>query len=472
MTDSNSIVIQGSDGHYRPWRFRSLAELQRHESDLEEAIFAHPVPLVIDQLELLPGRIAKYRQRVLPSGKKPDVILLTEHGDVVIVEVKRSVNEELRKGREAIAQVVEYAATLSLTDEDHFVRSLTNKQNSSWEQLCRHEFSKIEAPNKLARKFRQRVADGDIHLVIACDQAPENIAEMVRAVSNLSSLGFGLHVIEVRPMVADSEVDAEIGSIAWVPVLRLDTKIVHRTSVTIRTEGFSTDNAPSINVDAKSESADEIKRNMATARRSPRKSQAQTVLSPLAEELNLTVGDLWDELGSIHQAALVEDWSELKQAIASLDDAGTNLRGHQGFVEGRYGVNLLERWVPSVFVGAYFLDVDHRQRLLAPDTGGDFALILDVEKDKRKAFGGHKCFTRLRMRLRENSQDWDFADHYAQDGANMWHPLHLRRPLRDVLADASTSDERKTRWLGAARDAVKILLEGGELAELRRREEW
>lgn len=472
MTDSNSIVIQDGDGQFRSWRFRSLAELQRYENDLEEAIFAQPVTLVIDQLELLPGRVVKYRQRTLPSGRRPDVVLITEHGDVVIVEVKRSGNEELRRGREAIAQVVDYAALLSSMNENQLVGSLTNKRHSSWEHLCRHEFSKVEAPDKLARLLRKRIADGEIHLVIACDQAPDNLADMVRAVSNLSSLGFDLHIIEVRPMVADSEDGVEIGSIAWVPVLRLNTEIVHRTSITIRTEGFSADQAPGITVEVNSDSAEVVETNIATARRSPRKKQAQAVLSPLAEELNLSVGDMWDELGSIHQAVLVEDWRELKQDIASPDDAGPNLRRGQGFVEGRYGVNLLEKWVPSVFVGAYFLDFDHGQRLLAPDTGGDFALILDVIKDKREAFGTHECFTRLRTRLREHSRDWDFADHYAQAGANAWHPLHLRRPLRDVLAGASTPDERKARWLEAARDGVNVLLEGGELAELRRREAW
>jgi hypothetical protein len=146
-------------------------------------------------------------------------------------------------------------------------------------------------------------------------------------------------------------------------------------------------------------------------------------------------------------------------------------RREDGFAWGRFGVNLTSGWYPSVFVGAYLLTFDHKQALLAPDTGGDFALIVDVER--KRDFDGDKFtsyprFDALRARLRRDAGVWDFADHLAQPRQNRWHPIYLRRPLALVLGDTTTPEQRRVRWMEAARDAVRVLLRGGELAELRR----
>ena len=246
---------------------------------------------------------------------------------------------------------------------------------------------------------------------------------------------------------------------------------MHRTAVTVRVEGSGSDRAPSIAVDVHDDSASEVEERIATSSRSDRRRGRQLllqrVLSPLAESLDLTPEQLWEELGELHRAVELEDWSPLNEAIAQPDDHGPNQR-RANVGEGRYGVNLLTCWEPSVFVGAYLRDHDHKQSLLAPDDGGDFALIVDIRAraQERADFANHPCFRRLRERLSGDAGGWDFADHHAQRGRNSFHPLHLRRPLRGVIGDARTVEERRTRWLAAAHDAVKTLLAAGELAEL------
>ncbi|MCY3810526.1 MAG: hypothetical protein OXH15_01865 [Gammaproteobacteria bacterium] len=125
-TAMTSIVIQGAEGDFSLWRYHPLDELGLKESDLENAIVAYPKALVIDPLELLQGQMAVYAQPVLSFGgsaRRPDVVIVTDHGDVVVVEVKRLVNAELRDGRRAIAQGVEYASLLSMAAEADLVRS-------------------------------------------------------------------------------------------------------------------------------------------------------------------------------------------------------------------------------------------------------------------------------------------------------------------------------------------------------------
>ena len=406
--------------------------------------------------------------------RKPDVVIVTDHGDVVVVEVKRLVNPELRDGRRAIAQGVEYASLLSSVSEAELVRSLTKGKHSSWDLLCRHDLGH-GAASPLANVLRNRIRDGDVHLVIACEEAPPDLADLVRAAANSSRLAFALHVVEVRPMVPEGASEAAGHPIAWVPWPRLDTEIVHRTAVTVRVEGADGDQAPKVVLDVQDDSASEVEERIANSSRSARRRERelilQRVLSPLAENLDLTSEQLWNELGGLHRAVELEDWSYLMEAIAHPDDEGPNQRrGNVGW--GRYGVNLLSRWEPSVFVGAYLRDHNHGQSLLAPDGGGDFALIVDIKAKahERADFANHPCFQALRKRLKGDAGSWDFADHHAQPKKNSYHPLHLRRPLRDIIGDTDTLEERKARWLEAAHDAVKTLLEGGELAELRRQQ--
>ncbi len=72
----------------------------------------------------------------------------------------------------------------------------------------------------------------------------------------------------------------------------------------------------------------------------------------------------------------------------------------------------------------------------------------------------------LRDRLSRDSRGWDFHDHLAIRKPNLWHPIHLRRPLVELWAGASTGEERYSRALEAWRDGLSLLLEGGELMAL------
>lgn len=470
----NSVVVQEENGRFQRWCFRTLAELGLKEIHLEEAVKSNPMSLIVEPLGMYAGEIATFSQPVLRStnqARKPDIIIVTDHADLVVVELKRSVNAELQEGRWAISQVVEYAALLSSTPEADLVRALSIEEElTSWEQLCQNHFGPTHQSKQTAEKIRQCVRDGHIHLVIACDSSPADLADIVQAASNLSALGFELHVIEVRPMVPVESFNTGSHPIIWIPTPQLDTEIVHRTSVTIRAEGFDSDTAPSINVNVESDSAETIESKKSQAKMKSRRNyetEMQSVIEPLAKSLDLEAEELWNELHLIHQAALTENWNDLRDAIGSHEDSGPYVRKRYG--EGRYGVNLLWKWEPSVFVGAYLLDIDHKAPLLELNSGGDFALILDVggHSSKRLAFSSHKLFRQLQARLRENEGPWRFpSDQYNQPQRNSWHPLLLRCPLRDVLEEAHSFEERRTNWLRAAQDAVTLLLEGGELARM------
>lgn len=463
------IVVQ-TDGHFAHWEASTLLSLGLKEADLEAAILAAPGPLVLDQLPLerLNGEVIAYQQRGLRAGSGqreiPDVILLTGDGEVVVLEVKRLGNPELR-GRAVVSQVVGYATSLAATDEATLVGTLSRGTHRTWEALVRADFPRSARPDALAKRFRKRVADAELCMAIVCDEAPEALAEWVRAAGRLSALAFSIHVVEITPLVPHNATNP----IAWSPALRVSTQIIHRTVVTVRQEGGA-----AVHVNVTTESAEAVAEAINPTAKPDRLELARAVLAPIAEHLHLTIDALWQELDAIHREALATDWSATLGELANPDASGVHLRGKaaEGFAEGRFGVDLLNEWKPGLFVGAYLLRYDHRQPLLAPEDGGDFALILDVLQNATAfdgdAFVQHALFYRLRERLARDSGAWNFADHLAQAKPNRWHPLYLRRPLMDVLGDASTPQARRDAWFAAARDAVQVLLQGGELVELQR----
>ena len=469
-----SVVVQNSDGVLQSWHFRQLSELGLKETHLEEAIHSHPKSLVVEPLGLFASEFVSCSQPVLKtssdSRRRPDIIIVTNQADVIVVEVKLGSNIELQDGKRAIAQCIEYAALLSSVSESNLVEAFTKGEHSSWEQVCHGNFDSSHSSRQIANQIRQRIHDGEVHLVIACDSAPADLAEIVRAAGNLSALAFTVHVIEVRPMVPDVQIEKQSRPIVWVPLPQLETAIVHRTAVTVRAEGFATNRTPSFVVDVTSDSADVVEKQLANprGRRSRRNYvlEMQSVIEPLAESLDLEAEALWTEIEQIQVAVEEEDWDYLREAIALPDDEGPHVR--KRLSEGRYGVNLLKQWEPSVFVGAYLLADDHKAPLLEPDQGGDFALIIDVGGNARekRSYCNHDQFKRLRRRLSAHRGKWRCTSTDQQPDLNPWHPLMLRRPLQEVLRGAYTIEARQTQWLKAAHDAVALLLDGGELERI------
>ena len=461
------LVLQDAKGEFVEWVATNLVSLSLLESDLEAAIVSQPGALVLSQIDDNPCREFQVFTQIRlssPAGHKdiPDVILLTDGGDIVVIEVKRLGNPELR-GRSVIAQVVGYAATLASMDEASLVSAMSKRRHTTWDALCASAFPNHAQPQRLARIFRQRLERADLSLVVACDEAPPALTEWIRAAGRQSALGFDLHAIEIRPFVPYGA----SSPIAWLPALRVQTEIIHRTSVVVRTEGRG-----EVYVDVHTDSGEMVdEAQQSTASRSAqRRVKSLDVLQPLAAELAIEPDALWAELAVIHEAACNRSWAALHHAIGTEEDAGPYLRGRKaGPLEGRYGVNLLRHWTPSIFVGAYLRPFDHKEPLIAPDTGGDFALILDV--DRRGVFDGdtyveQPAFAALRARLNADASGWDFADHLSRTKCNRWHPLYLRKPLSSIFAGTTTAIERQERWMTAADEAIAILLSGGELEML------
>ncbi len=228
-----AVTLIDTAGAPRPWKRTTFRELGHDESFLEKLVANDPTLLGLDPYETgVSGRFVARRQRGLatPTGRrvKPDVVILTDGGHIVVVEVKLADNPELRD-RGVVAQVVEYAASIANLDEEAALDWLGGDGDESWAEMIARIFPGVPAPERLAKALLGRMRDARIHLVIVSDGTPAGLEELVRGVAGQATLGdFQLHVVELVPHVCDG-----IEGILLLPNTRAKTEIIARTAVTV-----------------------------------------------------------------------------------------------------------------------------------------------------------------------------------------------------------------------------------------------
>jgi hypothetical protein len=258
MQPSRVIVHwnSASTHHSSPRRLRSLG---KNEEFLESIIAQHPELLGLENRRSgIYGPFSCFRQVALktPAGREvyPDVVLLASSGHFIVVEVKLGDNAELRD-RDVIAQIIDYASSFASLDDkqlvDLFDKSLTAP---TWFDFVARRFPEDENPDELARVMRDRIAAGEINLVIACDQVPSGLPEIIRGIATQQSTSFSLDLVEITPYCDSGNAE----EISFVPSNRLSTEIVARTTVTVTYQCI----APDVAVETMTvEAASDIQRN-------------------------------------------------------------------------------------------------------------------------------------------------------------------------------------------------------------------
>jgi len=178
------------------------------EKFLEDLVASRPDLLGIggwDDETDIEGPFHAFRQLSLHAlnGRSiaPDLVLLSRSGHIVVVEVKLSDNPELRD-RQVVAQLLEYAASFAQYTEDECLALFGGKACgvATWAAFVQTLFP--EASERLAHRFLDKLRTGKLHLIIACDEAPRGLRELVRGVVGQHALGeYEFRVVEIAPYV-------------------------------------------------------------------------------------------------------------------------------------------------------------------------------------------------------------------------------------------------------------------------------
>lgn len=464
------ILLRKLDGSVQHWKATTLREAGLKEADLEATI---ATDLRCLDLDLRYGQSFSVRQSSLtsPDGQmlRPDLIAVTDHGDLVVVEVKLLGNVELGR-RDVVAQVVDYAAALSRLSEARLLAVLDPAgKHQHISDLLAARLPGIHEPDDVADVLLGRAKQGEIMLVIACDRSHRSLVEWVRAAASQSALGFELRVVELTPHVNASAP----GEVLFRATTRAKTEVISRTAIQITHEPGTANVVVNVAVTP----GEEIEANVRSDQPAMLRGYPPT-LSQAEAAIRLPPGTLKAELLELVKTRPGAPWAEVREQLGwPKTTHGPYLRGNgSGNQDGRIGVDLLSPWKPSIFVGVMVDGRDHGVSPSDPALGADFVTVLSVAR-KAEPFGpdgdaylSEPEFAALRARLRESAGGWDFHDHLAVvPKPNRWHPIHLRRPLAKVFEGATTPEARRAAWLAAAQDGVARLLAGGELRQLRDR---
>jgi hypothetical protein len=452
----------------RKWERKRLNELGLYEADLENVIYRNHELLCLERLGLIVDRVHLVQQAgatdLMGDSKYPDLMFLTDRGDVGIVEVKRFGNQELR-GRHVISQVLDYGATLcSLAEtQQAALLSKSNPPAERLEDLARELVVDSSRARWIAKSYRDRLRQAQLHYIIVCDEAPEGLADWIRTASRNDATDYQISVLEVSPFV----VEGQENEIIWLsqPVVRTET--IHRTTVRVIRDEESGELAVTVASDSPESIAERVASNQ------PRDSKNERLLresmEQLSEQNGLPAQTLLSALDAANQEGLQTNW---QWALDRFAEPGCKkpvyLRGtgRPGLVEGRLGVNLAHPHHPGIFIGQYHSPHDHYIEPVAKAKGGDFSVVLDVSLPWGKRFKFWECAEYLALceRLEAQASRWTFSQ-----GENSWHPIMLHRPMAEAFTGVKSESDIVERWLELAREGLEIMLAGNELQELRDR---
>lgn len=242
-------TINGGARQWTRTRIRDLP-LTDGEAFLEAAIAEHPELLGFgddDDVSGVHGPFVPLRQVELTSlnGRSiyPDLVVLCGSGDIVIVEVKLGDNPEVRD-RRVVAQVLEYAAGLAKADEADLVRMFDENgaDPRTWRGLVEAMFHGTLDHPWLANQLLDRLKTQRLHLVIACDEVPQGVRELVEGVVGQHAIGeYQFRVVEIATYASDDR-----SQVMFLPDVRIQTEIVSRTAVSVELRGAT--EAPNITV--------------------------------------------------------------------------------------------------------------------------------------------------------------------------------------------------------------------------------
>ena len=262
----NEQLLHWHEGGSRCFRPTTLTELGKSEEFLEEVIYDNFGLLGLEQGQIgIRGPFQCWRQVSLntPEGRTiyPDIVAISASGHLIVVEVKLGSNDEL-KSRKVISQIIDYASSFASASRAELLSMFSRggSSESTWEGFVGSLFPDLSQIGEMSALLEQRIGDGELNLVIACDKSPLGTRELLRGVAVQAALGVQLDLIEIIPHV---DTDGGDGEIVFVPHRSATTEIISRTAVTVLIE----EGAAEPGVVVESTSLEEIEESLAEGKK-------------------------------------------------------------------------------------------------------------------------------------------------------------------------------------------------------------
>jgi hypothetical protein len=211
------------------------------EHPLRDLVFAHPQILPLHELEPEIGRIIPVAIEVnLPGAGFIDVLLVSEHGRLIIVECKLWRNPQAR--REVVGQILDYARELArygYEDLQRVISSRVGRRGNVLYELAAAAGSPLGEADFVDRVTRD-LAAGRFLLIIAGDGITEGARRIGEYLGAQAGLAFDLGLIEIAEYRFDDPITGTMRRILQ-PRLLARTHTIERYIIRNEVPGVTID---------------------------------------------------------------------------------------------------------------------------------------------------------------------------------------------------------------------------------------
>ncbi len=142
---------------------------------------------------------------------------------------------------------------------------------------------------------------------------------------------------------------------------------------------------------------------------------------------------------------------------------------------GRIGIEFFDPWLPGLFIGVISDWEDHRVKPMLGDNSPDFSIILSFNHSLHNTYHTDDDFLRLIEYLNEKINElsldgWQVYNHFNDESVeekNPWHPLHIRKPLLEVLRGTLDTDQQEKAFLKCAEEILPLIVESSYFRNMR-----
>lgn len=167
-----------------------------NEGELQKLLFNNPnLILDIPDLELSSENFFLVAREYGISSGYIDLLIITEHADIVVVETKLFRNPE--SSRKVLAQVIDYIKTLAQIDIDEFISQIDNIKEK------RVDINR-KSDDRFLAVLKRNIERGNILAVILGDDINTNLLEMVSSIHSAPHLAFSIILLFLETKKKDN----------------------------------------------------------------------------------------------------------------------------------------------------------------------------------------------------------------------------------------------------------------------------
>lgn len=145
-----------------------------------------------------------------------------------------------------------------------------------------------------------------------------------------------------------------------------------------------------------------------------------------------------------------------------------------GEANGRIGFNLFSKWRPSIFVGFLIDPKDHKVISILNEVSPDYCIILSFTEKLHKHYpvnDMYKTFSeKLKGKIEKLNIDVEFYNHLDDprvEKPNLWHPIHLRKPMIELFKSTESHEEQKEIFIKTTEKLLTEIISCDEFYHLR-----